>query len=192
MPSVSIFHLSRPLRSSNEAQAVLAILRDHKKVTDCQPLVGRTELLPSAPDYAPAIERTSEYEWWQQTEDIAIIPGLWKKQVVFENYFKDLLPEPVRVNPTAQSLQDTFVGGLQTKVYAPSGIRINDVFRVVKQKDSVDGGWSIVEVSELSCPNIVLKWFSASKHKAAHEMMLDNIVLEANKIVHNAQAAGRY
>lgn len=202
MPSISNFQQSRSLKSSALAQSALSILHDHDKLMTCQPLVGQIESLSSPPDCAQPDERSSEYRWFRQTEYVPLIPGIWKKKVVFENYFKDLPDTPITAGSTtsmstAEAYTDLVEGGVESKVYAP-GLEIKAVFKVVKQNphygkvtlrkreakeegDPIEGGWSIVEKTEMTCKNAAIKWLSVSQHRSAQKQMLDRITHEASK-----------
>jgi hypothetical protein len=54
--------------------------------------------------------------------------------------------------------------------------------RVGKERaDPVDGGWYLVEETEMTCKNSMLRWMSVSQHRNAQKQMLDKIVFEASK-----------
>lgn len=206
MPSTSKFQQSRNLKSSAVAQSALAILHDHDKLMRCQPLVGEIESLSSAPDCAHSDEDSPDHHWYRQTEHVPFIPGIWKKKVVFQNYFKDL-PEKslstASATPSSTSIAtsetrpELVEGGVESKVYAP-GLEIRAVFRVVQRNpysgkvrlrgrerkeraDPVESGWYIVEDTEMTCKNALVKAMSVSQHRNAQKQMLDSIVFEASK-----------
>lgn len=211
MPSASKFQQSRSLQSSAVAQSALSILHDHDKLMRCQPLVGEIETLSSAPDCAQTDEDSPDHHWFRQTEFVPFIPGVWKKKVVFQNYFKDLpekSPSTGFITPSSTSIAtsetrpELVEGGVESKVYAP-GLEIKAVFRVVKRNpysgkvtlrgrersekaDPVEGGWYIVENTEMSCKNALVKAMSVSQHRKAQKQMLDRIVHEASKQAYKA------
>lgn len=209
MPSVSNFQQSRSLKSSALAEATLSVLHDYDKLMRCQPLVGQIESLSSPPDRARPDEHTPEHRWFRQTEYVSLLPfGIWKKKVVFDNYFKDLPDNPVQASPAtsiSEVSKNTVEGGVESKCYAP-GLEIKAVFKVVKRKghyskdtlqkreryakdEEAGGGWSVVEESEMICNNIFIKWLSVSQHRAAHKRMLENIVFEASKRAYGGKPA---
>lgn len=171
----------------------------------CQPLVGQIESLSSAPDCAQTDENSPDHDWFRQTEYVPFIPGIYKKKVVFQNYFKDL-PETAPNSSytpsstsiaTSETRPELVEGGVESKVYAP-GLEIRAVFRVVKRNpysgkvtlrgrerseraDPVEGGWYIVEDTEMYCKNALVKAMSVSQHRNAQKKMLDRIVHEASK-----------
>lgn len=200
MPSTSTFRQSQPLSSSSIAQSTLSVLHDHNKLMRCQPLVGHIEALSSAPDRASAEERARDHEWFRQTEYVPLLPlGLWKKKVIFENWFRDL-PDPAAITvsdagrPRPDALSNE--GGVESKVYAP-GLTIQAVFKSERQKsdhreDTItsrdnesfevgDEKWQLVEETEMVCKNAIVKWLSEGQHLKAQKQMLDRIVHEAKK-----------
>ncbi|KAJ9662307.1 hypothetical protein H2198_001441 [Neophaeococcomyces mojaviensis] len=143
---VSKFSQSRSLPSAAAAKAALDILHDHGKLVHCQPLVGEVQQLNTSPDDSriPDDEKSPKYDWWQQTEHVPILPfGIWKKKVVFNNWFKDFPGQPIQrgsvtVADGAAKAEVTDAGrsegGVETICYAPSGIKIRAMFRVERRK----------------------------------------------------------
>ena len=168
-----------------------------------QPLVGQIETLSSPPEKASAEERTPDYSWYQQTEYVPFLPfGIGKKKIVFQNWFRDLedtiVPPPSDIGNDNGAARE---GGVKSKVYAPAGLTIEAVFRVEKrkvdyrketissrnqyEKDEADlgpeGGWRLVEETEMTCSNALVKWLSVGQHRKAQKQMLDSILHEAQK-----------
>jgi len=141
----------------------------------------------------------TEHDWFRQTEYIPFLPfGLWKKKVVFENWYKDLPDIPAVTTddtvstPCVQGKQR----GVEAKVYAP-GLTIEAFFKVEQWqpdflKDTITSGgddkaqpgtdkWQVVQETKMECQNAVVKWLSVGQHRKAQKKMLDGIVHEAEK-----------
>lgn len=198
MPSISNFRQSRSLPSAAIAASTISILHDHDKLMRTQPLVGQIEALSSPPERADPSERTPEYQWFRQTEFVPFLPfGIWKKKIVFENWFVDLPDTPVPSEEVPTAGESSNEGGVRSKVYAPA-LTITAVFKVEKRKsdfskdtinsraeneklEGSDSGWQLVEESEMVCKNAFVKWLSEGQHRKAHKQMLDSILHEAKK-----------
>jgi len=156
--------------------------------------------MPSPALKAPAEEQTADHDWFRQTEYVPLLPfGLWRKKVIFENWYKDLpdipvvtIDDAVSSTPGVQRKQ----GGVEAKIYAP-GVTIEAFFKVEQcqpdfLKDTITsrgedkaqtelGKWQVVEETKMKCKNVVVKWLSVGQQRRAQTKMLDSIVHEAEK-----------
>lgn len=168
----TIFTTITPLPSYITRETVVATLHSHSEMIELNPLVIRYERCKPPPS-APA----DEYHciWYQITDKISYLPGgLIQGKVNYKGCFYDL-PR-----------------GLQTHVYAPTGLDIRDKWSVCGNMpgeprepielgltDAPREGLYLREDVDMRC-QIWATGFVKKTLKRAHSMLVDRLVMKAD------------
>ncbi|RJE19530.1 hypothetical protein PHISCL_08135 [Aspergillus sclerotialis] len=175
----TIFTTITPLPSYITRETVVATLHNHSEMIELNPLVIHHEPCRPPPS-APA----DEYHcvWYQITDRISYLPGgLMQGKVNYKGCFYDL-PR-----------------GLQTHVYAPTGLDIRDKWRVCGNMpgeprepielglpDAPREGLYLREDVDMRC-QIWATSFVKKTLKKAHSMLVDRLVMKADMLKEQAQ-----
>lgn len=170
----SIFTTITPLPSYITRETVVATLHNHTEMIELNPLVIHHERCKPPPS-APA----DEYHciWYQITDRISYLPGgLVQGKVSYKGCFYDL-PR-----------------GLQTHVYAPTGLDIRDKWSVCGNMpgeprepielgltDAPREGLYLREDVDMRC-QIWATTFVKKTLKRAHSMLVDRLVMKADML----------
>ena len=175
----TVFTTVTPLPSTVTRETVLETLHNHSEMIELNPLVIKHEQCKPPKEAQPDEFHAT---WYEVTDSISYIPGLVTGKLSFKVCFHDL---PF---------------GLQTHVYAPTGLDIKDKWSVGgnmpgEPRETLELGLNapreglyLREDVDMRC-NVFATGFVKKTLKKAHGVLVDRLVVKADLADDRAQRA---